>query len=390
MPDRIVRVDGVEHHFPADATDAEISSALNGTGASAEPDTYAGGFIKGLKDYGADVATRAGGAFAHSFNIPALMAEKQAGDTQDATEMQQMVASGHGTPRQPWTVGTLKRAAQNTVDQAPELAGGLAGAYVTGKLVNLAGKGMETLAPKVMDTGLWRSGAQRMDFPNTPQRLIDEGIVPTTEQVQKALTQTEGQVNAQAAQQSGPWSRRVLPSKMADQAADFATTEGKVPGLGDTPGPEAMDVARAKAGYLSQNTRARDLPETIAQKRSYQARTSYNPRPNAPVQTNESVNFNKGIAAANRAAAIRMDPSLEGLLSKEQDLMGADQALAYTNARSTPTTMTGIMRHAVMHPAPMGSAAISLDRIGGALSNPALLKAALLAKLLGQSEEPQP
>lgn len=276
--------------------------------------------------------------------------------------------------------------ASYVAEHPAEMVGHAAGFFVPGAAAKGVGGALRTVSPKVMDAGLWRSAAQRMDFPGTPQRLVDEGIIPTPTRVQNAIRTTEHSVDAMAQQQAGPASRRVLPSRMADQAEQFAIREGRIPGLGDMPGPEVADLQQVKNQYLAQNTRARDLPETIAQKRAYQARTSYSARPNAPTQTNESVNFNKGIAAANREAAIRMEPRLEGELAKEQDLIGALDAVTRTDAKGTPLVANGLVRKMILRQEPMGAAAIGLDRMGRAASSPwttQALRAALLAQMTG-------
>jgi hypothetical protein len=254
----------------------------------------------------------------------------------------------------------------------------------------VAGTVFKKLAPKVMDAGLWRSGAQRLDFPNTPQRLVDEGIVPRGTNVQKALTATEGDLQkATAAYDAAhppvhgfPGAGPVDPTQIATAARDFAHTEGKVGGLGNVPGPAAKELDALQQEYLAQNTRGRSLGETLDQKRAYQARASYPSRPNAPTQTSEQMNFNKGVAGANRDAAIRLDPSIEEALAKEQDLIGADVAQKTTAARGTPMTAVGVGRHLLTSPTVMGGTAITLDRLGRALTNkatPAAIRATLLA-----------
>lgn len=285
---------------------------------------------------------------------------------------------------------------QAVADHPGEVGGNLIGSYLLGKGVQGLGVLATTTAPKIMDAGLWRSGAQRLEFPNTPQRLVDERIIPTQGNVRGALEATEQKINNEATAYDAVHGRlsQALPHRpfetdpqaIAQQAKDFATKEGRVGGLGNVPGQEASELDALQQNYLAQNTRPRSLAETIDQKRAYQARASYPSRPNAPTQTGNEVNFNKGVAGANRDAAIQMNPNLANDLSKEQDLIGADTALKLTEARSSPMTWAGIARHALTMPRVMGTGAITADRIGDVLAHPALLRAVLLARLGGLIE----
>lgn len=180
------------------------------------------------------------------------------------------------------------------------------------------------------------------------------------------------------------------PFRIADEARAFAFKEGKMGGLGDAPGPEVANLNAARDQYLKQNTRPRSLTETIEQKRSYQARSRYNNRPNAPTQTNESALFDKGVAAANRSEAIRLLPSLENDLSKEQDLLGALTALQTRSKNGMPNTVIGAAKHLAFQPGVMGTAAIGMNRTGRALQrlSPAQIRAAFNA-LLAMSQDAQ-
>ena len=182
----------------------------------------------------------------------------------------------------------------------------------------------------------------------------------------------------------------VDPFKVADDARSFAFREGKMGGLGDKAGPEVVNLDAARDQYLKQNTRPRSLQETIEQKRSYQARSRYNNRPNAPTQTNESALFDKGVAAANRSEAIRLLPSLEGDLSKEQDLLGALTALQTRSKNGMPNTLIGATKHIVLQPSAMGAAAVGMDKAGKGLQrlSAAQIRAAFNA-LLAASQDPQ-
>lgn len=179
------------------------------------------------------------------------------------------------------------------------------------------------------------------------------------------------------------------PFRIADEAHSFAFREGKMGGLGNAPGPEVANLNAARDQYLKQNTRPRSLSETIEQKRSYQARSRYNNRPNAPTQTNESALFDKGVAAANRSEAIRLLPSLEGDLAKEQDLLGALTALQTRAKNGMPNTVIGAAKHLVLQPSMMGTAAIGMDAAGKGMQRmtAAQIRAAFNA-LMAASNEP--
>jgi hypothetical protein len=292
-------------------------------------------------------------------------------------------------------LGMLTSAALDPNSPAPNTSQGVLrtmakeGAIAAGSEggTRLVGMGLKALAPKVMDTGLWRTGAQRMEFPNTPQRLVDEGLLPTSQRVQTALTGAEQGIQAKATafDAAHPISP-VDPDTLAAEAHATAMKTGRVADLGNVPGPDAASVDAAKAQYLRENTATRSLSDTIAQKRAFQQRASYNPRPLADNPTGGQLNFDTGMAAANRNAAIKLDPSLEADFSRQQDLLGAKNALGFTEARGTPLTVGGIARHTLMLPVPLGGAAIGMDRIGQVLRNPALLRAAMLSALLGQTQ----
>lgn len=291
-------------------------------------------------------------------------------------------------------------------------------------------------APPVMDMGLKRTAAARLKFPNTPNRLVDEGIIPAGQRVQKALSGTEAKINAEATQFDafrprvagylpaatesvalGPMPSRSLPSpavwqrpmnaapgsgapprmvdpgEIADEAHAFAMQEGRVAGLGSAPGREHTELDALRQRYLTQNPRPRTLSETIQQKRAYQARAKYSARPNAPTVTNNELNFNEGIAAANRAKAIKLNPALEGDLAKERDLLGALEAQVNAESKAMPLSTVGTARTllGLRNPTLMGRFAIGLDRAGRALSSPitpASVRAAILALMEG-SEQPR-
>lgn len=171
---------------------------------------------------------------------------------------------------------------------------------------------------------------------------------------------------------------QVDPFKIADEARAFASREGKLKGLGDTPGPELANLDAAAQDYLAKNTRPRSVTETVEQKRSLQARARYNNRANAPTQTNESALFDKGAADANRRAAIERVPSLEGDLAREQDLLGALIALESRAKPGPAFNMTSAVRRTLMNPTLMGGAAIGLDVAGNAAQRitPAMVRAA--------------
>lgn len=178
----------------------------------------------------------------------------------------------------------------------------------------------------------------------------------------------------------------VDPQRLADEASNYAYRTGKIGGLGDVPGQAAQELDQVKNRYLAQNTRPRSLAETIEQKRAYQQRANYPSRPNAPVSSDESMNFNKGIAAANRKAAIELAPTLENDLAQEQDLIGADVARAKLDSKSVPLSTVGTVKSALMlrNPTVMGNVAITADQLGGLLRNPWASRALIMSALSQQ------
>lgn len=307
-----------------------------------------------------------------------------------------LVALAKGAVSDP--IGTAKNVALTPIRMMGDLVtrpahtlGQIGGMIATGPALKAMGGTLQKIAPEAMDMGLQRTAAQRLEFPNTPKRLVDEGIIPRKNNVQNALDATERKVNTQAvdfdaAHQVGP----VDPDSIAQSGHDFAHKEGRVGGLGNVPGPESAELNALQKQYQAQNTRSRSLAETIDQKRAYAARSKYSARPNAPAVTNNELNFNKGVAGANREAAIKLNPELEADLAKEQDLIGAKAAQQMAEAKSTPLSTVGTAKTilGLRNPSIMGGAAIGLDRVGRALSNPWATRAALLAQILG-SEEPR-
>jgi hypothetical protein len=196
---------------------------------------------------------------------------------------------------------------------------------------------------------------------------------------------------ARSAQQPGAYPGQVDPFKIADKAQNFAFREGKMGGLGDAPGPEVGNLNAAREQYLKQNTRPRSLTETIEQKRSYQARSRYNNRPNAPTQTNESALFDKGVAAANRSEAIRLLPSLEQDFAKEQDLLGAIAALQTRAKNGMPNTLIGAAKHLMFQPSVMGATAVGMDKAANTMQrlSAARVRAAFNAMLAASNDANQ-
>lgn len=253
------------------------------------------------------------------------------------------------------------------------------------------GRLLTRAAPGLMDMGLKRTAADRLKFPDTPKQLVKDRIIPRGQNVQKALTATEKKVMADAA----AYDTRtpgipVDPADIAKFAVDDAYKAGKLGGLGDTPGPEVDELNALAKQYLQQNTRPRGQAETIAQKRAYQARASYSSRPNAPTVTNNTLNFNEGVATANRNAAIQRQPELEENLMRERNLLGALEAQANAEAKATPLSTVGTLKTmaGLRNPTVMGGAAIGADKLGAIMRSPgtpAAYRAAVLA-LLGLND----
>ncbi len=279
----------------------------------------------------------------------------------------------------------------------PHAVGQVGGGFALGEGIGLTGKGLQRVAPAAMDMALGMKQAQRLEYPGAAQRLVDEGIIPRGTNVQDALTATERDVSNQAlAYDAAHPIAPVDPDTIAQAAHGYAYDEGKIGGLGNVPGPEAADLDSLAQHYLDHNTRTRSMEETIAQKRSNQARASYNNRPNAPTQTNEARNFYGGVARANREAAIALSPELEALLSKEQDLLGALESQKFRDATSTmPTSLNAAkVVLGLKNPTLMGGAAIAADRTGWqvlqGIATPAKVAATLRALMASHDIEPKP
>jgi hypothetical protein len=298
--------------------------------------------------------------------------------------------------------------------------GRLAGSLMTGPVLKgAAGVMRNTAAPWMMDMALGRTPAVRRNFPGAAQQLIDDAIIPVGAtdtravmgapvqpgNILRALEETEGQVTGKAKlldaqgrpqppslslgpQQAPSLAFRTDPDTMAAQALASAEEKGRIPGLGNVPGPESAELDALAQRYLDRNTRTRGLEETIDQKRAYQGRTTYNNRVNAPVQTNEERNFNAGLAEANRAEAIRQAPELEGLLTKEQNLLGALEAQSNRDVASAPASVVNATKAllGLKNPTVMASGAILTDRLGKAVQGAAgmSLPANLIRLLIGE------
>jgi hypothetical protein len=337
------------------------------------------------------------------------------------------------------------------------------------------GAALKRVAPAIMEMGLQRTRADRMKFPDTARRLVDEGIIPRQNNVQNALDATESKMLADATafdaqrprvagllgparqavpmgptpvpaggqpatlaadmtqprlvgpvgnaeelgrrtwtpayggQGSGPTAvadtvsgpgiimrpmnappgrgaptSMVDPAVIAQSARASAMREGRIGGLGSEPGPEVDELDDLAAEYLRQNPRPRNLQETIEQKRAYQARAKYSSRPNAPAVTSNRLNFNAGVASANRQEAIRLNPAIEVDLKKEQDLLGALEAQKNAEARPSPGLLTGKVAAlmGLRNPTMMGAGAITADRLAKMMADPktpAAVRAAILA-----------
>jgi len=176
----------------------------------------------------------------------------------------------------------------------------------------------------------------------------------------------------------GPARAWVDPNQIANEARDFAYDAGKVRALGNVPGQDAAEIEAARERYLAQNTRPRTLTETIAQKRAYQQRSNYGPtrRPSP----DSLPNFDKGVAAANRKAALELDPLLGPDLAAEQNLLGARDALERFHNTPAPIATHGITRHLLLRPSVVGTGAILMDRTGRYVA-PDAIRLALLGAM---------
>ena len=396
MPIRVNLPNGSVVNFPNGTTPAEMDQAMASmAGGSApakprapqtisEPTTFAGGFLRSLHNQALDAlpmigATAGSMLTAPGFEFGAPVAGAALGGAGGAALRSAIQQMESGRPQ------TASSVAGDMAIQGA-VQGGIQGA------TQGVGRILTKMAPSVMDMGLKRTAADRLAFPSTPARLVNEGIIPRGQNVQRALTATEGKIGSEAARfdAANPMGR-VDPDALAQTGRDFAHQSGKVGGLGNVPGPEAAELDKLQQNYLNQNTRSRTLGETIEQKRAYQARAKYSSRPNAPTVTNNELNFNEGVAGANRAAAIKLNPALEGDLAKERDLIGALTAQQNAEAKAMPLSTVGSARTlmGLRNPTMMGGAAIGADRLGRGLQSPltpAALRAAILALVTQQDE----
>ena len=393
MPVRVNLPNGSVVNFPDGTPPDEINHAIAGMAGPSpakprvpqtisEPTTFAGGFLRSLKNQAVDALPMIGGtlgAMATAPGIGASIAGASIGGAGGAALRSAIQQMESGRPQ---TAGNV---AGDMAIQGAAQGGIQALTHGTGRILT-------KMAPSVMDMGLKRTAADRLAFPSTPARLVNEGIIPRGQNVQRALTATEGKIGSEAARfdAANPMGR-VDPDALAQTGRDFAHQSGKVGGLGNVPGPEAAELDKLQQNYLNQNTRSRTLGETIEQKRAYQARAKYSSRPNSPTVTNNELNFNEGVAGANRAAAIKLNPALEGDLAKERDLIGALTAQQNAEAKAMPLSTVGSVKTlmGLRNPTMMGGAAIGADRLGRSLQSPltpAALRAAILA-LVTQHDE---
>ena len=400
MPDPVVIVDkqGVEHEFPPGFDPKRAADIVRRRNADTYrgPDTYLGGVLQSVQDTaretGRGVMTGIGQAF-YPTRIPDMLTMLSLPFNPSAQA--DLLRSGPAIAEGLWAM-------RPSMDPNPpatsisnpttggQVIGNLVGSELGGRAIGAVGGVVRKAAPKAMELGLQRTKAERLDFPNTAQRLVDEGIIPTRANVQNALSGVEAKINADAAAYDAAHPLgRVDPDTIAANAHAFATKEGKVPGLGNVPGAEASELDAIKSRYQAQNTRSRNLSESIDQKRAYAARSRYNSRPNAPTVTNNELNFNKGVAAENRAAAIRLNPALEADLAKEQDLLGALVAAENNAAKGMPNTLIGAAKSVAFGPRTTGYAAKVMDRTGHSLQvmSPAAWRAAIAQLIASQQAQ---
>lgn len=384
--DEVVIVDpqGTEHVFPAGFDPQKAAAIVKNSLPLSEPTTYGEGFKRSLEktasDTGAGIVQGIGNAL-NPINLAKGAYDVITGVTDPASLMIK------GYQQAPQMAAGLKTIAKGDPNAGGQAIGGLLTSLAVPPIMKGAGRLMQWAAPQAMDMGLQRTMADRLEFPNTPQRLVDEGIIPHGQNVQKALTATEDQVNLRSRLNPNP---TIDPKQIAQEASDYAENAGKMGGLGNVPGPEQQDLTTARDTYLARQTQPMTAREAIEQKRAYQARGSYNNRPNAPTVTNEQTNFNKGIAAATRNAAIQINPKLAEDLAKEQDLLGALSAVEKMGAKATPLSTVGTAKTilGLRNPTIMGTAGIGLDRAGQALQgiSPEVVRAALLDLMRSHGE----
>ena len=295
-------------------------------------------------------------------------------------------------------LGLLTSAALDPNSPAPGTSSGVLSEMLSQGAMQAGGEGamrgaglaLRRSAPTVMEWGLQRSRAAKQDFPNAASRLVNDGVLPTERRIGSALNRTESKINADAAafDARNPIGR-VDPDTIAANARDFAFREGRVGGLGNVAGPESAELAALEQRYLGQNTRTRNLGETIEQKRAYASRSRYNNRPNAPTVTNNEINFNKGVAAENRKAAVQLNPALAEDLAREQDLIGALAAVQNRADSGMPNSLLGALKNVVLRPTPLGLGAMGVDRAGRALQavDPAVIRALLTGVASQQPSE---
>jgi len=224
MPDRIVRLDGVEHHFPADATDEEITKALGGSQAPEQPSALSRAGVGVLRTFHPlDALTGAVsgvvGAVAHPIDTLKGIGQGVANESERLNTLAREGNEGSALNWVPFVGPQLAHAADtirggNVAGGLGEAAGIVGTAETVPRVLSGTGRVLNYVAPEVMATALRIPAplARKYGRRNLGERAIKDLIVPGTA---GASDEAQGLVNARMAEEA-----RMLAG--ADQRASIA------------------------------------------------------------------------------------------------------------------------------------------------------------------------
>lgn len=178
-----------------------------GTDDYAGPDTMFGGVMRGIGQNVKDFAIGTGKGLVDVVN-PATYLKSYAdiSAAQSSDEWRKRGGNADGLPvmgaasfPQPEDLRQAYMAVQNAPDATlgGRVVGNVAGSLLLPSAVKGAGRLLTKAAPRVMDMALNRTRLDRLEFPDTGQRLVDMRIIPHGDNVEKAMTATEKALNAE-------------------------------------------------------------------------------------------------------------------------------------------------------------------------------------------------
>lgn len=378
-----------------------------------EPGTYAGGFMKSVKQTAAETGS---GMIRGALRMIDPRTYLEA-DQAKRAETQRLVRESqqhpdqfpHDVPSAP-IVGQLRKMGEtlSTPAGGGEAIGGLLTGLALPPVAKGVGRGLQKLAPSVYEMGLNRLPAMKTEFPNAAQRGIQEGIIPTQSRVQQVLNTAEQQTLRPVRAYDAANPPGIDPLIIAAKAGGSAIDGGKLLDRGIRQ-PALNEVNDLTGQFNAENAVPMTAERVLDLKRAEQglANPAYRAAEKGrPVGDVEQL-WHKGTGSAAREELINKVPETEAALGREQDLIGllqgaergANGPSALRHMISLMTGSTGIAsghpftgiatataNEAMRNPVVMGSAGIGLDRLGGLLANPQMsqaIRAALIARLLG-------